>query len=55
MLSSLVSSLATTLVGYEYSSDRPAASAAGLSVALVHRKSSADVLLSKIASIRSGS
>lgn len=49
------SSLATTLVGYEYSSDRPAASAAGLSVALVHRKSSADVLLSKIASIRSGS
>lgn len=48
------SSLATTLVGYEYS-NRPAASAAGLSVALVHRKSSADMLLSKIASIRSGS
>lgn len=49
------SSLATTLVGYEYTSDRPAASGAGLSVALVHHKSSADVLLSKIASIRSGS
>ncbi|KAK1861369.1 hypothetical protein I4F81_003953 [Pyropia yezoensis] len=47
-------SLATTLVGYEYSTDRPGASGAALSVALVHRKSSADVLLSKIASIRSG-
>ncbi|GAB0494296.1 hypothetical protein MMPV_005588 [Pyropia vietnamensis] len=49
------SSLANTLVGYEYSTDRMGGSSAGLSVALLHRKSSADVLLSKIASIRSGS
>jgi len=45
--------LATTIVGYEYSADRPLSSTAGLAVALVHRKSSADVLLSKLASIRS--
>lgn len=49
----LASSLATTIVGYEYSADRPLASSGGLSVAFVHRKSSAVILLSKLSSIRS--